>query len=71
MKNPCAILENTYWTRDGIKYELTLGTTFWRLQTSTDTITLPLSKGCPKPERIVNWLEQYGYTQEPINNRRV
>jgi hypothetical protein len=63
MKNPCKDLENTFWIKDGIEYELILGNTFWKLQTSTDTINLPLSKNCPKPERIVNWLEQYGYTK--------
>lgn len=65
MKNPCKDLENTYWNRDGIRYELTLGSTFWRLESRTDTISLPLSKNCPKPERLINWLEQYGYQQEP------
>lgn len=64
MKNPCKELENTVWTKDGIEYELILGNTFWKLVSKTDTVQTTLTKNCPKPERIVNWLEQYGYQRK-------
>jgi hypothetical protein len=73
MKNniACKALEHTWWTRNGDRFELLLSNTFWYLECNNKTITLPLTLNCPKPERIVNWLEQYGYTQEPTNNRRI
>jgi hypothetical protein len=69
MKNPCKELENTFWTKDGIQYELCLGAVFWRLvsfsgQTVNETITTPLTKNCPKPTTITNWLEKNGYKRK-------
>jgi hypothetical protein len=61
MKNPCKQLKDTVYVKDGIDYRLTEGSVFWKLISDKEEVISPLSLQCPRPERITNWLEQYGY----------
>jgi hypothetical protein len=61
MKNACKHLEHTMWERDGKLYELVLGFAFWRLEHNSEVVNLPLTKHCPKPERLIAWITAAGF----------
>jgi hypothetical protein len=64
MKNPCIELCNSRWEKDGKEFTLDLGNTFWLLYGFQDTRPTPLTKNCPKPTTITNWLEKNGYKRK-------